>query len=917
MPETIALIDGNSLVYRAFHALPALTSASGELANATYGFTMMLMRAREDLRPDYIAAAFDTPRPTFRHERYASYKATRPAMPDGLAQQFERVYEILEVFGIPVYRLDGVEADDLLGTFAGQAAHQGLDVVIITGDTDALQLVGPQVKVLAPRRGVTDAVLYDEAAVRARYGLEPAQLVDFKGLRGDVSDNIPGVPGIGDKTAAKLLGDFGSVEGILANLDRLPAKQQQQIRPYVEQLTMARELARIVCDVPATLSLADAAARPPDRERALALFHELGFRTLIDRLPAPASQPRRATPQLGLFDGPPVPAGARPAVPEPASTVGSLEELTATIERLRGANEPVALVIALEPSGGARGELVGLGLGTASTGPTYVPLEGAPDDGVHPLPRDQALEGLRILLQDAALPKVSMDAKQLIGVFAGQGVEVAGVVFDAGIAGHLVESGQRNPTLRDLAYSRLKRELPALKALTGDGRAAVPLSRVSVRSAGAHFGAEAEALGALAPILADELAEKELDGLYREVDLPLVPVLAAMERTGVAVDVPYLKELSRELHERILALESGIYDSVGHQFNIGSPQQLATILFDELKLPGAKRTSTGRQSTAADVLTSLRGAHPCVDLILEHRELTKLKSTYVDALPLLVDPQTGRIHTTFHQTVTATGRLSSSDPNLQNIPIRTEVGLRVRRAFISSEPGWKLLSADYSQIELRVEAHMTGDPKLVEAFQAGEDIHAATAAELHGVPLQEVTRDMRGLAKTANFAIIYGVSPFGFAEQTGLSQHDAADFIRRYFDRFRGVEAFQKRLIHEARGTGSVSTLLGRRRIIPELMSSVYAVRAAGERMAINAPVQGTASDIIKIAMVRLYARMREQEMRSRMLLQVHDELLFEAPDDELDELQAAAKEIMEGAMELCVPLVVDLKVAENWGAMY
>lgn len=913
MSDTIVLIDGNSLVHRAFHALPPLTSQSGELANATYGFTMMLMRALEDLRPGYVAAAFDTPVPTFRHEQYASYKATRPRMPDGLGHQFERVYQVLDIFGIPVYRVDGVEADDLLGTFACQAVEEDLDVVIITGDTDALQLVAPRVKVLAPRRGVTDAVLYDEDAVRERYGFEPPQLVDFKGLRGDVSDNIPGVPGIGDKTAAKLLVDFGSVDSILENLEKLPAKQQQQIRPYAEQLRMARELARIHCDVPARLSVAEAKTQPPDRERALALFHELGFRSLVDRLPA-LSAARRVAPQPGLFDEP-APA---PETPErPANIVGSIEELTGLVDQLRQAKDAVTVVLAMQPPGGVRGELVGLALGAPSISPTYVPLAGAAADDVRPLPRAEALSALRSLFADPETPKATVDAKQLVAVLARQGIDAEGVTFDTGIAGYLVESGQRNPSLRDLAYARLKRELPPLKALVGDGRAAVTLDRVPVASAGAHFGAEAEALAALWPVLERELAEKELDSLYREVDLPLVPVLAAMEEAGIKVDVPYLKELSRELYERIQALESGIYGSVGHEFNIGSPQQLATILFDELKLPGAKRTSTGRQSTAADVLAGLRGAHECVELILEHRELTKLKSTYVDAFPLIADPETGRIHTTFNQTVAATGRLSSSDPNLQNIPIRTEVGKRVRRAFIAPQPGWKLLSADYSQIELRVEAHMTGDPKLIEAFQAGEDIHAATAAELHGVPLEQVTRDMRALAKTANFAIIYGVSPFGFAEQTGLSQHEAAAFIKRYFERFQGVAAYQKRLIQEARAAGSVSTLLGRRRTIPELLSNVYAVRAAGERMAINAPVQGTAADIIKIAMIRLYALMRERAMQSRMLLQVHDELLFEAPDDELDELKATAKEIMEGAMELSVPLVVDLKVAENWGAMY
>ncbi|MSQ24268.1 MAG: DNA polymerase I [Chloroflexi bacterium] len=914
MADTLAIIDGNALVHRAFHALPDLTSPTGELVNAVYGFTMMLMKGIDDLKPTHLAAAFDTPRPTFRHQQYASYKATRAATPEGLGHQFGRVQEVLEVFGIPSYHLDGVEADDLLGTFAAQAVARGLDVVIITGDSDALQLVAPHVRVLAPRRGLTDAVLYDEAAVRERYGFEPAQLVDFKALRGDVSDNIPGVPGIGDKTAAKLIADFGGVAEILDQLDKVPARQQAQLRPFVDQLRMARELARIVCDVPLALDLDAAAARPPDRERAVALFHELGFRSLIDRLPSPERAARRATPQLGLFEAP---LEATELAPSTVRIVRSLEQLTEIVAEFSASQEPIALVVPLDPPEGARADVVGFALSTRSSGSVYVPLAGAPEAGLAPLPRESALEIIRGLLENGDRPKVSIDTKRLMVALGEYEIELNGLDLDAGIAGYLLESGQRSPSLRDLTYSRLTRELPPLKTLLGAGRSALTLPKVPISEAAEHFGAEAAALTTLWPVLERELAEQGLEELYREVDLPLVPVLASMERTGIAVDVTCLKALSRELYERISALETGIYEAVGHEFNIGSPQQLASILFDELHLPGAKKTSTGRQSTAADVLGGLKGAHPCIDLILEHRELIKLKSTYIDALPLQVNPKTGRIHTTFHQTVAATGRLSSSDPNLQNIPIRSELGLRVRRAFIAGEPGWKLLSADYSQIELRVEAHMTGDPKLVEAFQAGEDIHAATAAELHGVPLDQVTREMRSLAKTANFAIIYGVSPFGFAEQTGLSQQDAAAFIKRYFERFPGVQGFQKWLIQEARETGTVTTVLGRRRTIPELKSPIYAVRSAGERMAINAPVQGTAADIMKIAMTRVYDYLRDHHLRSRMLLQVHDELLFEVPDDELDELKASVKEIMEGATELAVPLIVDLKVAENWGAMY
>ncbi len=927
MAERILLLDANSLIYRAFHALPPLTSPSGELTNATYGFTMMLLRAMGDLQPTHVVAAFDTPRPTFRHERFDAYKGTRPPTPDGLGHQFARVMEVLEALHIPIVRVDGLEADDILGTLAERAAAAGMEVVIVTGDTDALQLVGPRTRVLTTRRGLTDTVLYDEAAVRERYGLDPDQLVDLRALRGDVTDNIPGVPGIGDKTATKLLEEYHDVEQLIANLGSLPAKQRSQLEPYVEQMRTARELAQIVRDGPIDFDLAVSAVTPPDRDRVLALFHELGFRSLIDRLPTalPASRGGEragtsagvsgARAQQSLFEIP-APPGA-PAAARPRCVALSLDDLAERIDTLREADGTVGVVVVLDRPDAMRAEIVGVGLAAEAGESVYVPLAttAAADEGR--LPLKEAIDRMRLLLQDADIPKASPNAKQAIVALDRHGVDLRGVAFDSGLAAYLVEPSQRTLTLQDLSWSRLNRELPSIKSILGQGRGAIPIEAAPVDKLSELVCQEVETLVELRPILERELAETGVDQLYREVEVPLVDVLASMERAGIAIDVPYLLELSRELHERLSSVERGIFDSVGHEFNINSPTQLANVLFEELKLPGAKRTATGKASTAADVLTGLRGAHPAIDLILEHRELTKLKSTYVDALPLLVHPETGRIHTTFNQTVAATGRLSSTEPNLQNIPVRTELGRRVRRAFIAPEPGWKLLSADYSQIELRIQAHVTQDPTLLEAFQMGQDVHAATAAELFGVPIEEVTPDQRRLAKTANFAIIYGISPFGFAEQTGLSQQQSADFIRRYFEKFRGVEAFQKRLLAEARTTGYVMTLLGRRRTIPELKSPVHGVRAAGERMAINAPVQGTASDIIKIAMVRLHAHMTEQRMRARMLLQVHDELLFEVPDDELDALKAAAKEIMEGAMTLSVPLLVELRAAENWGAMY
>jgi DNA polymerase I len=921
MTDTIALIDGNALIHRAFHALPDnMNTPTGEPSYATYGFTTMLLRALADLHPTHLAAAFDTPKPTFRHLKSEAYKATRPPTPDALGVQFRQVEQVLEALSIPIFRIDGLEADDLLGTLGDRSSELGLDVIIITGDTDALQLVGPRVKVLVPKRGLTDTVLYDEAAVRERYGLDPRQLVDLRALRGDSSDNIPGIPGIGDKTAAKLLQAYGDVDNLIEHIDQLPPRQAEQIRPYVEQMKLSQHLAQIVRDADVDFDVELCRLRAPERERVLTVFHGLGFRSLIPRVMALVGEPvaagvtAGASRQAGLFDDAPAPSVATMTE---GRVVTSLEELQTFAQSIASTTETLAVVALLDRADAMRAQFLGIALGTASSGAAYVPFAGAAENGTEPLPISDALEILRPVLEDPRVAKASQNAKQAMVVLGRSRIDVQGATFDSGLAAYLLEPSQRTLGLADLSWSRLNRELPGIKTLTGEGRAAKQLDAIPIPQMATHLIREVETLLELTPILEQELIDNGLDDLYRQVELPLVAVLAAMERAGLAVDVPYLQEFSKELYERLTAVERGIYDSVGHEFNINSPTQLAAILFDELKLPGAKRTATGKASTAADVLNGLRGAHPCIELILEHRELSKLKSTYVDALPLLVNAETGRIHTTLNQTVAATGRLSSENPNLQNLPVRTELGRRVRRAFVAPEPGWKILSADYSQIELRIQAHMTQDPTLVEAFREGLDVHAATAAEMNNIEISDVTSDQRRLAKTANFAIMYGISPFGFSEQTGLSNQQASDFIRRYFERFKGVEQFQKRLLKESRETGMTMTLLGRKRIIPELKSAVHGVRAAGERMAINAPVQGTASDIIKIAMIRLYDFMTDHSMRARLLLQVHDELLFEVPEEELDDLKATAKEIMEGAMVLSVPLVVEMRAAENWGAMY
>ncbi|MCC6173756.1 MAG: DNA polymerase I [Chloroflexi bacterium] len=935
MTDTIVLIDGHALVFRAFHAVPQLTSPKGELVNAVYGFTSMLFKAWRDLKPRYVAATFDTSSQTFRRERFADYKATRGPQPEGLGPQFEHIYHLLDCMNIPVFKLQGFEADDLLGTLSKQAEEQGLDVVILTGDMDALQLVSPQTRVLTSRRGFSDTVLYDEAAVRERYGFDPVRIPDFKALRGDTSDNIPGVPGIGDKTASKLVAQFGTIENLYEHLGDVPARHRGLLDPLHDQVVMAKDLATIVRDLPVSLNLEAAQLGNFDRPRVVGIFHDLGFRRLLDDIgkamgDGGASDPAGGDGQLSMFEG----GGAAQAektatlVEDGAGIVTTLDELDALVVRLREAG---ALAFNVQTTGTAsmRADIVGLGLaipadsapaGSASgdgTGPAgsmtcwYVPtghLAGEQLDW--PTVRDR----LGPIVADPGIKKWSHNAKFHEIVLARHGVETDGLDFDTMIAAYLLESNQRALALRDLAWSKLQIELPAGSTLLGSGRSATTMDRLDISKVGDYARDEATAVCRLVPMLAAELHEASLDELFRDIELPLVPVLVQMERSGVAIDVPYLQQLSKELAGRLAEIEAEMYAVVGHEFNVNSTHQLAQVLYDELKLPrSSRRTRTGQASTGADVLEELRGVHPIIELVLEHRQLQKLKSTYVDALPLLVNPETGRVHTSFNQTIAATGRLSSSDPGLQNIPIRTDLGKRVRRAFITGSKDACLLSADYSQIELRILAHMTHDPTLVDAFNHGRDIHAATAAEVLGIPIDQVTSDQRRLAKTVNFGVLYGMTEYGLSQQSGLPVEQAARFIKQYFERFGTVKAFQDSILRDAEERGYVTTLLGRRRYIPELKNKIWAVRASGQRQAVNHPAQGTASDIIKIAMIGVERFIDEHDLKTTMVLQVHDELVFETPRGELIPFARELRRIMQGAMTLIVPLLVELRAGDNW----
>lgn len=936
-PLLLALVDGNALLHRAYHALPELMTTKGEMTNAVFGFMTMVFKALNELKADHVAVCFDMAGPTFRHEAFAAYKAQRPETDKGLVPQFARTRELLAALGIPIYEVEGYEADDLLGTLARQAQEHGVPCVIVTGDNDALQLVGPGVQVLMPRRGITDTVLYDAEQVRERFGVPPERLPDYKALVGDPSDNLPGVPGIGAKTASKLLQAYGSVEELLAHLDELPAKQRDALRACADQVRETKRLATIIRDAPIALDLASCRVGQYDRERVVSLLRELEFRSLLDRLPRPAAPiaatagraggaaaPERAGRDLGL------PAGqlALFAEPQPRGVpaegaageytlVTSAAALDDVVRALRAAAR-FSFDTETRGQDPLRDELIGIALAWRPGQGVYVPVRhsAAASGGHVPLPLETVRAALGPLLADAARPKIAHHAKFDIEALASVGMAVDGLVFDTMLAAQLLESTQRSANLKDLAWSKLGLEMTPISALIGSGKQQRSMADVPLDVVARYAAADADVTLRLATDLEADLHRDGLWRLFREIEMPLVPVLARMEMAGVALDVAQLQQLSAELHAKIGDLAQAIYEDVGHRFNLNSTQQLADVLFKELNLPGGRRTKMG-YSTDAATLEELRGTHPIIEKLLEHRQLVKLKSTYVDALPTMINPRTGRLHTSFSQIGAATGRLSSSNPNLQNIPVRTEIGRRIRRAFVAGGPDMLLLAADYAQVELRLLAHFSRDERLLAAFAAGEDVHRATAAEVFGVPPEAVTPAQRRIAKIVNFGIIYGVSDFGLAQNTGLPRADAARIISQYMARYEGVRRYIDETLRQARAHGYVTTLFGRRRYLPEINAPVAAVRNAAERVAVNAPIQGTAADIIKVAMIRLDAALRERGLRARMLLQVHDELLLEVPRDELDAARALVPAMMAAAGDgLAVPLEVDVAVGPNWDEM-
>ncbi|MSQ06455.1 MAG: DNA polymerase I [Dehalococcoidia bacterium] len=909
-PDTplLMLMDGHALVHRSFHAIAVQrhlsVTATGEDTTGVYGFVNVFLRSLQDWRPTHCAIAFDTSAPTFRHLRFVEYKAQRAAGPPELRHQFDRVKQLMRAFGVPVFVLDGFEADDLIGTVCRQAEAQGIDTVVLTGDRDTFQLITPRVRIdLA--YSIQERKVYDEAELAARYsGLTAAQQPDFKALMGDASDNIPGVPKIGEKRAATLLNQFQTLEGIYQHLDEVtPPSVRQSLAEHRERAFENRVLTTISREAPITLDAEAARFGSYDRQAVVDLLRELEFHSVIARLPNPSN--------------PPLAKAGEGGVASPAAGPGKTYQIVQTEVQL------AALVETLAGSGGfafdtettsidpMRADLVGLSFATEQGVAWYVPV--GHQDGPQ-LPPEVVLAAVKTLLERPDLSKYAHNANYDMMVLANHGIHCQGVDFDTMIAAHLL--GKSAVGLKNLALDMLGQEMTPISQLIGTGRKQITFDQVPIADAAPYSAADSDMTYRLQTLLRSQLTNPELVSLLADVEMPLVPVLVTMQRHGIKLDEGALHEMSRDLNLQMAQVEQELYQSIGHTVNINSPQQLSDVLFKELGLPHSKRTQTG-YSTDANSLEQLKGLHPVVDKILDYRQMSKLKSTYVDALPEMVNPRTGRIHTSYNQTGSATGRVSSSDPNLQNIPIRTELGRQVRKAFIAEgAPQWLLFSADYSQIELRVLAHLSQDPGLLEAFRRGEDIHSSTAALMFDVPINQVNGDMRRIAKVLNFGVIYGLSPHGIAQQTEFSREEGAKFIETYFAKYPGIQEYIDRTKASTRQTQYVQTLLGRRRPAPEINAANFNVRSAAERMAINMPIQGTAADIMKLAMIRVHRRLEQEKLRTKMLLQVHDELVFEVPKEELEALKELVFDEMPAAMDLDVTLKVEAKWGYTWGDM-
>jgi len=862
LSEKLFLLDGHSLAHRAFYALPLLQNNDNEYTNAVFGFARMLFRLIEDESPDYLIVAFDKKAPTFRHQEYDDYKGNRKKMPDELSPQFSLIKTLLKGLDIPIVSKEGFEADDLIGTLAKIGEVKDLDVKIVTGDRDALQLVSDKINIFYTRRGITDLVKYDLKKVKGKYGLKPDQLRDMKGLMGDSSDNIPGVPGIGEKTSISLLKEFSSLENVLDNIDKVSGKKRKEnLKKYAKQAKMSKMLGTIITDVPIDIDFTKCKMGEPDREVLMPLLERLGFSSLLDKF--------RESEKIELDT-------------ISFKEINEEEKIIELIDYIKKQGE-MAFDILLDNysypvSANVNGFLIALN-----------------EKDIYSIPfTDKVIKLFYDILENNNIKKYILHAKETQIILKSQGINLSGLLFDPLLATYLLNPSDKLPSLEEQLKKELNLVLPG--DISEERKNGLILSR----------------LFELKGILDEKLKEVNLINLSNEIELPLVEVLAELELNGIKIDISYLNLLSDKWGKELSYITTQIYQLAEEEFNINSPKQLGVILFEKLGLPVIKKTKTG-YSTGIEVLEELHDKHEIIPLIMEYRQLAKLKSTYVDALPPLINKKTGRLHTSFNQMVTATGRLSSKDPNLQNIPIRSEEGREIRKAFIPQGDDWYLLAADYSQVELRVLAHISGDSNLIEAFKNGDDIHTQTASEVFEVEADKVTSNMRRHAKVINFGIAYGMSPYGLARDLDISRKEAENYINKYFARFSGVKKYMDDVVETAKENGYITTIFDRRRYIPEINSRNFHRRNFARRAAINTPIQGSAADIMKKAMINVYNKLNNVDLRAKMLLQVHDELVLEVHKDDLSKLAKLLKHEMENTVKLDVPLIVDLQIAKNW----
>ncbi|MFA6028128.1 MAG: DNA polymerase I [Patescibacteria group bacterium] len=889
--EKIIIVDGNALVHRAFHALPpTMKTKSGQMTNAVYGFVTILFKVLKELKPKYAVVTFDVAKKTFRHEQYKEYKATRKKQPDELYEQIPIVKEIVQAFNIPIFEKEGFEADDVIGTLT-KKLDGNLEKFIVTGDMDTLQLVDEHTKVFTLKKGVKDTIVYDANGVKERFsGLTPAQMIDYKAIRGDASDNIPGVKGIGEKGAIELLKKYGTLENIYNNLEKIKGAIHDKLKDHKEEAYLSKKLATIVRDLPLSVTLADCVLADYERKTVIDVLQKYEFKSLLTQF----QNVPQFKPQQSLF-GETASVTTRHDNYHLIDSPAKIKKILSELKK----QKIFALDTETDSLNFINANLVGMSV-SWEIGEAYFIL------------REYVFD-LKDILENDKIKKVGHNIKYDWHVLDNFGINLQGVVFDTMVAAYLLNPGSRQNSLDKQAFSEFGHEMMTYEDLCGKGKQQIPIKDVAIDKLNYYACEDADYTWRLYKKVEKELREKKLNKLFEDIELPLVSVLKVMERNGVVIDEKFLGKMQKNLELRIKNLELRIHKIAGKEFNIASPLQLKEILFDKLKIATTdiKKIKTGL-STAAAELVKMRGEHEIIPLIEEYRELTKLQSTYVQALPKLINSKTGRVHTSFNQTITATGRLSSSEPNLQNIPIRTELGNEIRKAFVAPAK-YKILTADYSQIELRIIASMANDKKMLASFKKDEDIHSRTASEIHDVPIEKVTKELRRAAKSINFGIIYGMGAYGLSQDAGISQVEAKDFIEKYFSIHKDIKEFIERTKEEARKNGYVSTLFGRVRYIPEINSGVFQVQKAAERMAVNMPIQGTAADIMKMAMIEIQKQIDAKKINAKMVLQVHDELVFEVEDKQAVSEGAKIKKIMANIYKLNCPIDVHINIGDNW----